>query len=351
MELKNAYRDLLSSYDYYLPPELIAQEPVSCRADSRLLVLQGVQTLQRQFKDLPRYLHAGDLLVLNDTRVLPARLRGTRANGGAIEALLCEDLGNERWSALLRPARKAPLGSMLFFDMVKAVVEQILPGGERVLAFASSSRELMLNCGELPLPPYINRYLQQPERYQTVYARKPGAVAAPTAGLHFTTQLLDELRRQGVSIATLTLHVGPGTFQPVRSEELSLHRMPAEYYEIPLRTAQLFQMTRANGGRVVAVGTTTTRALESAVRPNGCLENLTGRTDLFIRPGYRFRACDALITNFHLPRSTLLMLVAAFAQQLGLGGLDRILAAYRQAVTQGYRFYSFGDAMALLGQE
>lgn len=338
----------LSDFDYELPEHLIAQKPAPCRDESRLLALVGDQTRHLGFREILQLLAPGDLLVLNDTRVLPARLFGTLVGGGKAEVLLIEEVAPARWTAMVRPGRKLKRGAAIAFGEVSAVVEEVLPDGERLLSFTDDPLRLMAMAGELPLPPYIHGRPGDPERYQTIYAARPGAIAAPTAGLHFTRELLDALRAKGVEIAALTLHVGPGTFRPVKVENLDEHRMHRERFEIPESTAAAVAAARERGGRVVAVGTTVVRSLEAATDPDGRVRAMAGATDLFIRPGYRFKAVDVLITNFHLPRSTLLMLVAAFAEHAGLGGLARIREAYAAAVEKGYRFFSFGDAMILL---
>lgn len=338
----------LSEFDYDLPERLIAQEPAPCRDESRLLALVGSQTRHLRFRDILQLLAPGDLLVLNDTRVLPARLFGILPGGGKAEVLLIEELAPGRWTAMVRPGRKLRPGASIGFGEVTATVEDLMPDGERILAFSGDPVRLMAASGELPLPPYIHGRPEDPERYQTVYAARPGAVAAPTAGLHFTPALLEELRAAGVETASLTLHVGPGTFRPVKVENVDEHRMHSERFEIPARTAAAIAAAKARGRRVVAVGTTSVRSLEAAADGRGHVPATAGATDLFIRPGYRFKAVDAVITNFHLPKSTLLMLVAAFAEHAGLGGLERIREAYAAAVAQEYRFFSFGDAMILL---
>ncbi len=339
----------VDEFDYDLPPELIAQTPIEPRDGSRLLVVDRAQGIlaHRLFADLPRLLHRGDVLVLNDSRVLPARLHGRRApSGGAAELLLLRDLGQCRWLCLSRPAKRIRTGCRLSFgsDALIAVVREELDEGQRVIEFDVEPGEfagLLARFGEMPLPPYIHRPLENPERYQTVYAREPGSAAAPTAGLHFTPALLDRMEHMGIAIAYVTLHVGLGTFRPVQVDEVDDHRMHAEYGVLPAETAATIGKARARGGRVVAVGTTAVRVLESAalVGPDMAW---SGWTDIFIYPGFRFRAVDALVTNFHLPRSTLLMLVSALA------GKALIDQAYATAVADRYRFFSFGDAMLIL---
>ncbi|WP_211230007.1 tRNA preQ1(34) S-adenosylmethionine ribosyltransferase-isomerase QueA [Desulfovirgula thermocuniculi] len=339
----------LSDYDFELPPELIAQEPAGRRDESRLLVLfRATGRLEhRLFRDLVEYLVPGDVLVLNETRVIPARLRAKKAgNGGEVELLLLRQLEGECWEALVRPGRRAKPGTRLVLGggLAECVVGERTGTGGRRVYFSSPLpvSELIARLGEVPLPPYIKKYPQDPERYQTVYARRDGSVAAPTAGLHFTPELLERIEKSGVKIARILLHVGLGTFRPVRVEDITRHHMHAEYYEVSPEAAEVINGARAGGGRVVAVGTTSVRCLETVAGEDGRVKPGAGWTDLFIYPGYRFRAVDALITNFHLPRSTLLMLVSAFA------GREKILAAYRVAVEKRYRFFSFGDAMLIL---
>lgn len=340
----------LSDFDYELPEELIAQHPVSPRDASRLLVVRrDGEPEDARFSDLDRYLEPGDLLVLNDTRVLPARLLGTKESGGRCEVLLVEPLdgdGGARWRALGHASKGLRPGTRLGFGGLRAEVEAAEGEGFVVVRFDRAGAALAAAIereGRIPLPPYIRREPTDAdrERYQTVLARDPGSVAAPTAGLHFTEALLERLARRGVERTTVTLHVGPGTFLPVRGEDLSAHRMHEERYDVPPAAAAAFARCRAAGKRVVAVGTTAVRTLESAWA-DGALRTGAGRTSLFIRPPYRFRAVDALVTNLHLPRSTLLMLVCAFA------GRGRILGAYREAVRRRYRFFSYGDAMVVL---
>ena len=328
-----------SDFDYHLPPEAIAQHPGE-RGESRLLML-GRTTAERRFAELPDLLDPGDLLVVNDTRVIPARLRARRPTGGRVEILLVERQESASWWCLLRPGRRLPPGAPLAVEGgPSARVEERADGRFR-LTFEQPIEPLLKEIGETPLPPYIDRPVEprDRQRYQTVYAARPGAVAAPTAGLHFTPALLTALERRGIRQASLTLHVGPGTFRPVKAENPEEHVMDAERFEIPAATAEAVAATRRNGRRVVAVGTTVVRSLETAATSDGLVAGGAGRTGLYIRPGYGFRVVDRLITNFHLPRSTLLMLVCAFA------GRNRVLDAYRQAVGSGFRFYSYGDAM------
>lgn len=344
----------LPDFDYELPEGRIAQEPLPRRDASRLLALDRATgaLAHLRFSDLPRLLRAGDLLVLNDTRVVPARLRGKKETGGAVEALLLEREGGGRAAPVRRcllDASKPPRPGVRI-DFGHGLRAEVLSrSGEgwsvRLTSEDGDPEAAALRAGAVPLPPYIRRGPGDPrsaldvERYQTVYAAKPGAVAAPTAGLHFTADLLDRLQGLGVETARLTLHVGPGTFLPVRSERIEDHRMHAEAFDLPGETAEAIGRARRRGGRVVAVGTTVVRTLEGRASGDGSVAAGSGSCDLFIRPGHAFRAVDAMVTNFHLPRSTLLMLVCAF------GGRERILAAYAEAVREGYRFYSYGDAM------
>lgn len=328
-----------SDFDYRLPPEAIAQHP-GTRGGSRLLVVRH-STAERRFSDLPSLLDPSDLLVVNDTRVIPARLRARRPTGGRIEILLVERAAPAEWWCLLRPGRRMGPGSRLFLNGGPAAQVEERVGGRFRLRFDEPLHPRLEAIGEVPLPPYIERppTSEDRDRYQTVYANRPGAVAAPTAGLHFTADLLEALERRGVGLASITLHVGPGTFRPVKTEDPKTHVMDSELFDVPAATATAVADTRRRGGRVVAVGTTVVRTLETVASGGGLIEAGTGRTELFIRPGYEFRATDRLITNFHLPRSTLLMLVCAFA------GRGRVLDAYRQAIGSGFRFYSYGDAM------
>jgi len=342
---------LLTDYDYELPAELIAQQPLAERSAARLLVVDRAAATIRHsvFSELPQLLQPGDLLIRNETRVIPARLHGVKASGGRVEVLLVERVSGsgELWRCLTRSAKPARVGqSISFADGVSAEVTADLGEGSRLLRFYCTGdfSERLETVGEMPLPPYIQRAPRgdDRERYQTVFAREPGAVAAPTAGLHFSAGTFADLERRGIEIQGITLHVGPGTFQPVRTEYLDDHRMHGEAYRIPAETADAVNRARREGRRVVALGTTSTRALESAVDANGQLRAGSGVTDLFIRPGFNFQMTGALITNFHLPQSTLLVLVAAFA------GKGLIFEAYRQAVAERYRFFSYGDCMLIL---
>lgn len=334
-----------SDFYYDLPEELIAQNPLKQRDASRLMLLDKKSGAMehRHFYELPQFLQPGDCLVLNDSRVLPARLIGQRASGGSVELVLLRDLGDDCWECLSRPGRKTKPGTELFFGNgeLSAVVEQVAEDGNRIVRFRYQGifLEILERLGKMPLPPYIKAELEDSERYQTVYSRELGSAAAPTAGLHFTPELLDEIREMGVQICTVTLHVGLGTFRPVKEEEIEDHPMHSEFCMIPESTAEIINRTKRSGHRVIAVGTTSCRTLESFAREDGTLEASSGWTDIFIYPGYRFRCIDALVTNFHLPESTLIMLVSALA------GREHILDAYREAVREKYRFFSFGDAM------
>ncbi|HEU4383982.1 MAG TPA: tRNA preQ1(34) S-adenosylmethionine ribosyltransferase-isomerase QueA [Anaeromyxobacteraceae bacterium] len=339
-----------SDFDYDLPEGLIAQEPVEPRDASRLLVLSraGGPSGHLRFSDLPELLAPGDLLVLNDTRVIPARLLGRKESGGRCELLLVADLGGagDRWRAMGQASKPLRPGSRLAFGELSAEVEAAEGEGFFLVRFDRGGAALLAALerqGRTPLPPYIRREPTDAdrERYQTVLARHPGSAAAPTAGLHFTEELLGRLARRGVERATVTLHIGPGTFLPLRAETVAGHRMHAERYFVPEETARAVAACQERGGRLVAVGTTTVRALEAALS-GSTLRPGWGETDLFIHPGYPFRVVEALVTNFHLPRSSLLMLVCAF------GGREQVLGAYREAVARGYRFYSYGDAMVIL---
>ncbi len=332
-----------------LPPELIAQEPAEPRDAARLLVLSRETGAieDRRFSDITEYLKPGDCLILNDSRVLPARLYGRRKpTGGAVELLLLNQREQDVWEALAGPGRKARPGDILEFGdgLLTAEVLSVLEGGNRLVRFSyeGSFFALLEKIGEMPLPPYIKKRLADKESYQTVYSRELGSAAAPTAGLHFTQELLARLQEQGVRIGYVTLHVGLGTFRPVKVDDITEHKMHAEHYELPEKTAQLINETRAAGGRVIAVGTTSCRTLESiGVGEDGLVHPQEGYTEIFIYPGYTFKLLDGLITNFHLPESTLIMLVSAFA------GYTHTMDAYRHAVAERYRFFSFGDAMLI----
>ena len=338
----------MKTIDFYydLPEELIAQTPLERRDGSRLMVLdRETGALEhRHFFDLPDYLRPGDCLVLNDSRVLPARLLGHRVpSGGAVEVLLLKDKGDGVWECLTKPGRKTKAGTELSFGdgALTATVLEALDTGNRLIRFHYQGifLEILEQLGKMPLPPYIKEELEDGERYQTVYSRVNGSAAAPTAGLHFTKGLLEQIAAKGVSIAYVTLHVGLGTFRPVKAEEITDHHMHAEFCMISAETAELLNRTKEQGGRIVCVGTTSCRTLESFADEQGRFRETSGWTDIFIYPGYRFKAMDALVTNFHLPESTLVMLVSAFA------GREHVLNAYRTAVQERYRFFSFGDAM------
>ncbi|MBP7829113.1 MAG: tRNA preQ1(34) S-adenosylmethionine ribosyltransferase-isomerase QueA [Kiritimatiellae bacterium] len=336
-------------FDYELPPERIAQEPAERRDEARMLVVErrtGVLRHQR-VRALPEFLRAGDLLVANDTRVIPARVFGVKPTGGKVEILFLEERVPGTWEVLMHASRRPKIGDAIRLGPdARAILLEDGEKGRAVLRVEGAAvPDLLARLGVPPLPPYIHRPARpglDDRRYQTVYAERPGAVAAPTAGLHFTPELLGRLDAAGVPMTFLTLHVGIGTFRPVSADTVEDHRMESERYEVPERTAQAVAETRARGGRVVAVGTTTVRTLEAVAAERGGVVPCSGRTDLFIRPPFEFKVTDAMLTNFHLPRSTLLMLVSAF------GGRELVLRAYREAVEQGYRFYSYGDCMLLV---
>ena len=334
-----------SDFYFDLPEELIAQTPLEKRDASRLLLLdrETGEITHKHFYDLPDYLNPGDCLVLNDSRVLPARLMGNRLTGGAVEVVLLRDLCGGKWECLTRPGRKTRPGTDLTFGegLLTATVTDALDDGNKVIQFHYEGifLEILDQLGKMPLPPYIKAELQDRERYQTVYSRDLGSAAAPTAGLHFTEELLDRIRAKGVKVCFVTLHVGLGTFRPVKEEDILDHVMHSEYCVIPEETARTINETKASGGRVVAIGTTSCRTLESFTEPDGTVLAKGGWTDIFIYPGYTFKCIDALVTNFHLPESTLIMLVSALA------GREHILHAYETAVRERYRFFSFGDAM------
>ena len=333
------------AYWYDLPEELIAQTPLEKRDTSRLCVLnrETGDVSHKHFYDILDYLRPGDTLVMNDSRVLPARLLGHRPTGGAVEVLLLRDLGEKKWECLCKPGRKMQVGHQVIFGdgELTATVVAVREDGNRVVEFHYEGifLEGLERLGKMPLPPYIKAELADQERYQTVYSRAVGSAAAPTAGLHWTKELLQKARDKGVNTAFVTLHVGLGTFRPVKAENIHEHHMHSEFCMISQETAQLLNKTKAEGGRVICVGTTSCRTLESLVNDDGSFEAKSKWTEIFIYPGYRFKAMDALITNFHLPESTLVMLVSAFA------GRENVLNAYNEAVKERYRFFSFGDAM------
>lgn len=343
----------VQDFDFELPEELIAQTPLLDRTSSRLLVMNKAtgDTEHRHFRDIIEYLHDGDTLVLNDTRVLPARLMGVKEDTGAnIELLLLKQIEDDVWETLVKPAKKVKVGTIVSFGegLLRAECTGILDHGGRhfKMIYDGIFYEILDQLGEMPLPPYIREKLEDQDRYQTVFAKERGSAAAPTAGLHFTDELLEEIRAKGVNIAFITLHVGLGTFRPVSVDSIEDHEMHSEFYRISKETADLINQTRRQGGRIVSVGTTSTRTLESVAQKfGGELQEDSGWTDIFIFPGYEFKAIDGLITNFHLPKSTLVMLVSALSNR------DHILNAYQQAVDERYRFFSFGDAMFIEPQK
>jgi len=335
-----------SDFYYDLPQELIAQDPLMDRAGSRLLMLDKKtgKTEHHTFRDIKCFLEKGDCLILNDTKVLPARLMGVRDGTGAIiEVLLLKRKKNDIWETLVKPGKKTKIGTKIIFGggLLIGQVQDIIDEGNRLIQFQYEGifEEVLDKLGQMPLPPYITHELKDKNRYQTVYAKHEGSAAAPTAGLHFTKNLMQEIEDMGVQIAYVTLHVGLGTFRPVKVNDVTKHHMHTEYYEVPAETADIVNQTKRSGHRVIAVGTTSCRTLESATNINGTLEVKSGDTDIFIYPGYHFKMTDALLTNFHLPESTLLMLVSALA------GKDSIMRAYEEAIRERYRFFSFGDAM------
>jgi len=338
-----------SDFFYELPEELIAQDPLEDRTASRLLVLdRKTDKLEHKiFGDVINYLNPGDCLVINNTRVIPARLIGEKeGTGGKVEILLLKRRENDIWESLVKPGKKLRPGARVIFGdgRLKAEILEIAEEGNRLVKFYYEGifEEILDSLGEMPLPPYITHKLEDKEMYQTVYAKFDGSAAAPTAGLHFTNELLEKIRQKGIRIASITLHVGLGTFRPVKVEDVNNHHMHTEWYEVNKEAADIINETKKNGGRVICVGTTSCRTIESVADENGLMSAKTGETDIFIYPGYKFKVMDGLITNFHLPESTLVMLVSAFA------GKERILSAYETAVKERYRFFSFGDAMILL---
>ncbi|MEK4564390.1 tRNA preQ1(34) S-adenosylmethionine ribosyltransferase-isomerase QueA [Alkalihalobacillus sp. FSL R5-0424] len=338
----------VEDFDFNLPEELIAQTPLLDRTASRLLVLnkETGQTEDRSFSSIVEEFKSGDTLVINDTRVMPARLRGAKKDTGAgIELLLLKQVEGDRWETLAKPAKRVKVGTVVEFGdgLLKAtcVSEGEQGGRDFEMSYDGIFHEVLDQLGEMPLPPYIKETLDDRERYQTVYSKNIGSAAAPTAGLHFTDDLLNQLRQKGVSIAPITLHVGLGTFRPVSVDTIESHQMHSEFYQMTAETAAILQATRERGGRIVAVGTTSARTLETIAQAQTEFKEASGWTDIFIYPGYTFKAVDALITNFHLPKSTLVMLVSA------LGGRENILRAYAHAVQENYRFFSFGDAMLI----
>ena len=337
-----------SDYYYELPQELIAQDPLEDRSSSRLMVLdkETGAVSHHVFREITSFLNPGDCLVLNNTKVIPARLMGVREEtGGAVEVLLLKRHAGDVWECLVKPGKKARPGTRLVFGegLLHAQVEDVVEDGNRLIRFSYDGiwEEVLDRLGEMPLPPYITHKLQDKNRYQTVYAKFEGSAAAPTAGLHFTPELLKEIQDMGVDLAYVTLHVGLGTFRPVKVENVKEHHMHSEYYQVSAEAAEKINRAKENGHRVICVGTTSCRTVESASDENGHLEECCDNTDIFIYPGYRFKVLDALITNFHLPESTLVMLVSALA------GREHVLAAYEEAVKERYRFFSFGDAMLI----
>lgn len=340
----------MTTKDFYydLPPELIAQHPLKDRAGSRLLVLdkETGKIEHKNFRNIIEYLNPGDCLVMNNTRVIPARLYGVKEDtGGKIEFLLLKRIDLNTWNVILKPGKRARTGARFVFGdgLLKAEVIEVRPDGNRIVRFEYDGvwEELLDKLGEMPLPPYIKEKLEDKERYQTVYSKIEGSAAAPTAGLHFTNELLEDIKDKGVKTAYLTLHVGLGTFRPVSVENVEEHVMHTEHYEVSQEAADIINETRKSGGRIIAVGTTSVRTLETVAKDNGTMKAEIGDTSIFIYPGYKFKVTDSIITNFHLPESTLLMLVSAFA------GKENIFEAYEQAVKEKYRFFSFGDAMLL----
>lgn len=338
-----------SDFYYDLPPELIAQTPLQRRDGSRLMVLnkETGEVEHKHFFDLPSYLRPGDCLVVNNSRVLPARLIGRRETGGVSEVLLLTEKGDNVWKCLVRPGKKLRTGAKVIFGDGQLVAEimEVLPDGNRLVKFHYEGifLEILEELGRMPLPPYIKEELQDQERYQTVYSKVPGSAAAPTAGLHFTPELLEQVKAMGVDIAYVTLHVGLGTFRPVKVDDVETHDMHSEYCMVPQEAADIINATKQRGGRVICVGTTSCRTIESFANEDGTMDPHAGWTKIFIYPGYRFKCLDALVTNFHLPESTLVMLVSALA------GKEHIMNAYEEAVKEKYRFFSFGDAMFIHG--
>ena len=340
----------VSDYDYFLPEEQIAQDPLADRSSSKLLVLDKNtgETSHHVFKEIIDYLNPGDCLCINNTKVIPARLIGRKKTGGVVEVLLLKRLEDEKskWEVLTRPGKKARVGDEIIFGgegpedfVLLCRVTEVKEDGNRIVEFEYDGifEEILDKLGQMPLPPYITHRLEDKNRYQTVYAKIEGSAAAPTAGLHFTNELLEQIKEKGVKVVSVTLHVGLGTFRPVQVENILDHKMHSEYYEVSEETAKILNETKANGGRIISVGTTSTRTLESVTDENGIVHAGSGETQIFIYPGYKFKAIDGLITNFHLPKSTLIMLVSA--------GRKNVLNAYKEAVEKKYRFFSFGDAM------
>ena len=339
----------IKDFYYDLPPELIAQKPLKDRASSRLMVLDRKtgEIKHKHFYDIIDYLNPGDCLVMNNTRVIPARLYGSKeGSGGKIEFLLLKRIDIDTWELILRPGKKAKVGSRFTFGdgRLKAEVIEVKDDGNRIVRFEYDGiwEEILDSLGEMPLPPYIREKLEDKNRYQTVYSKIEGSAAAPTAGLHFTDELLETLRKKGINTAFVTLHVGLGTFRPVSAEKIEDHKMHTEFYQVSKETADLINETRKNGGRIVCVGTTSVRTLESSSQDDGTVLAGSGDTSIFIYPGYKFKTVDSLITNFHLPESTLLMLISALYDR------DSVMKAYSEAIAEKYRFFSFGDAMIII---
>ena len=341
----------MNVHDFYydLPEELIAQDPLEKRSDSRLMVLNREEgTIEhKKFSDIIDYLNPGDCLVINETKVIPARLLGVKKDtGAAIEVLLLKNKGDNTWETLVKPGKKMKVGAEVVFGdgILTGVVTDVVEEGNRLIKFSYDGiwEEILDSLGEMPLPPYITHKLKDKDRYQTVYAKNSGSAAAPTAGLHFTKELLHDIEEKGIKIARVTLHVGLGTFRPVKVENLEEHHMHSEFYMIDETAASIINETKKNGGRVISVGTTSTRTLESVAKPDGTVEACSGWTQIFIYPGYEFKCIDSLITNFHLPESTLIMLVSSLYSR------EKILEAYKIAVEERYRFFSFGDAMFIM---
>lgn len=339
---------MVADFDYVLPEELIAQTPLLDRPASRLLVLDknSGEVNHKTFRDILDYINPGDCLVLNNTKVIPARLYGEREDTGApVEFLLLEQKNDDIWSVILKPGKKCKPGHVISFGggKLKAEILEITEGGNRLVRFLYDGifNEILSELGEMPLPPYIHEKLKDKDRYQTVYAKYDGSAAAPTAGLHFNEEMLNALTKKGIKLAFVTLHVGLGTFRPVKAEKVTEHLMHEEYYELTEDAANIINETKKSGGRIICVGTTSTRVVESISDENGHLSAQSGYTNIFIYPGYKFKCLDGLITNFHLPKSTLIMLVSALA------GKENVLAAYNEAVKEKYRFFSFGDAMLI----
>jgi S-adenosylmethionine:tRNA ribosyltransferase-isomerase len=338
----------VKDFYYQLPDELIAQEPAEYRSMSRLLILDRVtgEIEHKIFKDIVNYLHKGDCLVLNDTRVIPARLLGKREDtGGKIEFVLLNPIEGKVWEVILKPGKRAKPGSRFVFGdgLLKAEIIEVVEGGNRLVRFEYEGifQQILDQLGIIPLPPYITKEIADSERYQTVYSRIKGSSAAPTAGLHFTEELLEDIVQKGIEVAFITLHIGLGTFRPVKVENVEEHHMHSEYFHIDEKACKKINSTKKSGGRIIAVGTTSCRVLETVGDEKGFVKPITGNTDIFIYPGYKFKVIDGLITNFHLPESTLIMLVSAFA------GKDNIMHSYKTAIEKRYRFFSFGDAMLI----